>query len=47
MFGFALPFRIWLLLTLVVAAVLLTIGLVQAIKTEMRQARMRKRRTRR
>ena len=42
MFGFAEPFGIWLLLTLVVAAVLLTTGLGQAVNTEMRQARMRK-----
>ncbi len=46
-FVFAIPFRIWLLLMLVLAAVLLTMGLVQAVKTEVRQARGRRRRARR
>jgi len=46
-FVFAVPFKIWLLLMLVIASLLLTIGLMQAIKTEVRQARKRKRRARR
>jgi hypothetical protein len=47
MFGFAPPFRIWFLLVLVIAAVLVTVGLVQAIRTEVRQARRRSGRARR
>jgi uncharacterized membrane protein len=45
MFMFAVPFRIWFLLMLVIAAVVLAIGLVRAIRTEVWQRRVGKRRT--